>query len=64
MEKIIELIFGKEASKDKDIVSFYEDTHKLLLIELVKFSTNEVGSELSDEDAESILKDFKEIQFD
>lgn len=60
MKKIIELIFGEEAANDKDIVSFYEDTHNLMLVELVKFTSIECGYETSDEDAESILKDFND----
>ncbi|MGV6830257.1 MAG: hypothetical protein ACWA5P_01685 [bacterium] len=60
MKNIVAAIFGKEASEDKDILSLYEDVNKIAMIELIKFVGIECENELSEEDAEQILKDYNE----
>lgn len=60
MKVLVEKIFGKEAAEDEDIVRLYEETNRLVMIDLIQYTAGEIiaPSELSDECAESILDDF------
>lgn len=39
MKQLIKKIFGKEAANDKDIVKFYEDVNKGVIIRFVMYLT-------------------------
>lgn len=58
MEGIVKAIFGEDASKDKDIVSLYEDVNKVMCLDLIKFTLQKVMVEDKPWSTEEILEKF------
>ena len=58
MEGIVKAIFGEDASKDKDIVSLYEDVNKEMCLDLIKFTLQKVMAEDKPWSTEEILEKF------
>ena len=58
MEGIVKAIFGEDASKDKDIVSLYEDVNKEMCLELIEFTLKKVMVEDKPWSTEEILEKF------